>query len=133
MSVSVTYIELAEIPCARRHQKNELKEELIGHLREALRLNKAIRLAVPPEARTMVYSANYRKAAAVLGIGVLISGADWRPFRAATGRERREAGTLYIRVTKAAVKPTGAGGERRPLTIPPAPIERPLRGLEVSR
>lgn len=131
---TIELIDPSDTPTVRRGSASRLRVDCTETLRRALRANQSIKLTLRPDERAASLIVNFRLAAKDLGIAVLVIGAEYRIRQNASGKDFREAGVLYIRITKAAAAARDTGARPPvPISIPAATIERPLRGLEVSR
>jgi hypothetical protein len=144
---TIELIDPERIPPAARRADNRAVDrgECFDALRRAHQEGKALKINVPPSRRTQWYVGQMRRAAKILGLAIRVSQTEFRDYTSLKGRARRLRGVLYVLIVDAArlITIPAAPAPRsilppwetppKAVMIPPAPVERPRRGLEVSR
>lgn len=130
---TVNLIDLAALPGGVSSYGSHAVQEATEQLRLAIRHNQALHITPSPYERTMAIATNYRKAAKMLGIGIVIRNRGTRSYRTLSGDPGNEACEIYICITKAkSNNPLNPPQPRVVDTMARSPIVTPHAGYEPS-
>lgn len=130
---TVELIDPASIPLGMRANSTTLVADATEQLRRALHANQALTVRLAPDERAHSIADAYHRAAADLHVGVVITWTEKRTYAGRNGQERREAGVLYVRITKAVKQETVQRGHRPVVVRPATTVFDPITKCEISR